>query len=265
MRVVSPIDVRPVVSVAAYREVPANFTVGPRRFPHPALIFLAEGEFLYVIEDEKERRLVAGEVLFLRPEQQHRLRGVSEGRAIAGSLHFEPFAKRLWRSGTYRMDPSPRRVTPTGNDPDLRDLFRRAAIVFRGYGVYRKAILQGIAREIWLRLAEYWSGRGEMHLTKRMRRMIRYLRRRLAEPVGRQNLAERFHLTPEHVNYLFKTELGTTPTTFVTRERVQWAYNLIHEEGLSVKEVAGRVGFSDPFYFSRTFKRIMGITPSEVR
>jgi len=42
------------------------------------------------------------------------------------------------------------------------------------------------------------------------------------------------------------------------------AYQLIQHEGLSVKEAAPRVGFCDQFYFSKVFKRIMGVSPSTV-
>jgi AraC-like DNA-binding protein len=41
-----------------------------------------------------------------------------------------------------------------------------------------------------------------------------------------------------------------------------WAHRLLTDEGLSVKETAARVGFDDAFYFSRVFKKVMGIPPS---
>lgn len=42
------------------------------------------------------------------------------------------------------------------------------------------------------------------------------------------------------------------------------AYRLIHEQGKSVKEAAYAAGYQDPFYFSRVFKRTLGIPPSQV-
>jgi AraC-like DNA-binding protein len=45
---------------------------------------------------------------------------------------------------------------------------------------------------------------------------------------------------------------------------MQLAYRYLRDEGASVKEVATRVGFDDPFYFSRVFKRVMCRTPGSV-
>ena len=72
----------------------------------------------------------------------------------------------------------------------------------------------------------------------RVGEMMRFLRARLDQNVGRRDIAEAFNLTPEHVNYLFKQELGLTPTRFLNRERVLKATRLLQEGGLSVKEAA---------------------------
>ncbi|GJM79987.1 hypothetical protein HMSSN139_24830 [Paenibacillus sp. HMSSN-139] len=46
---------------------------------------------------------------------------------------------------------------------------------------------------------------------------------------------------------------------------MQRAGQLLDLTGLSVKEIAGAVGLSDPYYFSRLFKKIMGYSPTEYR
>jgi AraC-like DNA-binding protein len=74
-----------------------------------------------------------------------------------------------------------------------------------------------------------------------------------------------FRITPEHVNALFRKELGVTPTQFLHRERIFRAYRYIRDQGVSVKEAAAQVGFDDPFYFSRVFKRIFKHAPSSLR
>ena len=94
--------------------------------------------------------------------------------------------------------------------------------------------------------------------------MVSYLRTHLDRKVTRRSLAREFGITPEHVNALFKKHLGVTPTQFIQRERMQKAYHYLRDEGLSVKETAARVGFDDPFYFSRVFKRLMHRSPTSV-
>ena len=55
-----------------------------------------------------------------------------------------------------------------------------------------------------------------------------------------------------------------SPSAVINRERAARAYQLIDREGLSVAESALAVGFQDPFYFSRVFKQIYTIPPSQV-
>jgi transcriptional regulator GlxA family with amidase domain len=95
-----------------------------------------------------------------------------------------------------------------------------------------------------------------------MQEMVGWLRQHLTEPVSRRDLAARLYVTPEHINAMFKKELGISPTQFVHRERVLLANRLMLTEGLSVKEAAARTGFCDQFYFSKVFKKVMGVPPS---
>ena len=97
-----------------------------------------------------------------------------------------------------------------------------------------------------------------------MKGMVSYLRAHLNVKMTRRGLADEFGITPEHVNALFRKQLGVTPTQFIHREQMQLAYRYLRDEGLSVKETAARVGFDDPFYFSRVFKRVMHRTPASV-
>jgi AraC-like DNA-binding protein len=113
-------------------------------------------------------------------------------------------------------------------------------------------------------LLGHWQQPASTKLSPRMEAMLAYIRGHLQQPLSRQTLASAFGLSPEHINLLFRRELGMTPSAVINRERVMLAYRLIHEQGKSVKEAAYAVGYQDPFYFSRVFKRTLGIPPSQV-
>lgn len=147
----------------------------------------------------------------------------------------------------------------------LQERFRRLALLFDGYLPYRDLLVSAIAREILLILASHWRQPAHSEISPRMQEMIKFIRTNLQRPLSRQVLAQTFALTPAHINLLFRQELGLTPTAVINRERVMTAYRLIHEQGRSVAEAAYAVGFSDPFYFSRVFKSILGIPPSQVQ
>lgn len=56
-----------------------------------------------------------------------------------------------------------------------------------------------------------------------------------------------------------------TPVDFVRHIRLLRAQKLINDTDQSLTQIAYSVGFSDPKYFSKVFKREMGVTPSEYR
>ena len=95
--------------------------------------------------------------------------------------------------------------------------------------------------------------------------MMEYLRTNMTRPISRVDLAEQFNYTPEHINYLFKKELGISPTRFLNRERAVMGFKLLSEDGLSVQQAANKTGFSSQYYFSRIFKDIFGYPPAKIK
>ncbi|MBQ9131441.1 MAG: helix-turn-helix transcriptional regulator [Clostridia bacterium] len=70
-------------------------------------------------------------------------------------------------------------------------------------------------------------------------------------------------LSPRRFNDLFKGLFGTTPNRYLVLRRIEHAKSLLETQGLTVTEVAELCGFSDVYYFSKVFKQICGIPPSE--
>ncbi len=64
---------------------------------------------------------------------------------------------------------------------------------------------------------------------------------------------------------LFKSWAGVSPVEYRNRIRMTNAGTLLINTDLSVGEVAGAVGFEDPFYFSRVFRRTFGVSPLQYR
>ena len=59
--------------------------------------------------------------------------------------------------------------------------------------------------------------------------------------------------------------LGTTPAAFLRRLRMERAQTLLREGGHSMAEISYSIGFNDPHYFSKVFKKETGMTPTEFR
>jgi len=64
---------------------------------------------------------------------------------------------------------------------------------------------------------------------------------------------------------LFRRFQGTSPYQYLLRRKMNLAAEFLIDQGVMVKEAALRVGFADPFHFSRCFKAVHGVAPSELR
>ncbi len=257
-----PPDIHPRVRVANYIHPPVGRSWNNRSIPDFELICVVSGRYGYESPQQPPVAVSAGRVLCIPPGPHSFYRIDRARRSTISCIHCELSQEGDYAAGDYRLVPRPQLVTDMSDDKSMAGLFRRCAEAFAGYGRYRNALVETMAREIWLRLAERWTGDDVRPLSRRMEQMLTFLRQHLMRPVSRRDLARAFSVTPEHVNAMFKKQLGMTPTRFVHRERCLLAYRLMRDEGLSVKEAARITGFADAFHFSKVFKRVMGIPPS---
>lgn len=64
---------------------------------------------------------------------------------------------------------------------------------------------------------------------------------------------------------IFKENLGCTPRSYITQQRLNTAENLLLNSNLSIKSISESIGYDDPLYFSRIFKKKYGYSPKEFK
>lgn len=105
----------------------------------------------------------------------------------------------------------------------------------------------------------------ESEAVRKIEQSIAYMMRHLDEPLQVATLAAQVNVSPSHFFVLFKRQIGCAPIDYFIRLRMQHACRLLDETVMSVKEVAATLGYDDPFYFSRIFKSVNHVAPSEYR
>ncbi|MDF2659949.1 MAG: two component transcriptional regulator, AraC family protein [Paenibacillus sp.] len=80
-----------------------------------------------------------------------------------------------------------------------------------------------------------------------------------------KEVASHFEISPNYFGILFKREAGMSLNQYLTRLRIEKAMAYLKNPTVKVYEVGERVGFEDYSYFSKTFKKYTGVTPSEFR
>lgn len=95
--------------------------------------------------------------------------------------------------------------------------------------------------------------------------ITRYLQEHLAQDVSLNVLAEEFHLNPQYISQLFKSEIGVNFLAYLTNIRMEQAKKLLLTTPLSIAEVSEQSGYADYRVFTKAFKKSEGITPSQYR
>jgi len=94
-----------------------------------------------------------------------------------------------------------------------------------------------------------------------IRKAMLYIDLNLANPISTKEIAADQFLSPNYLSTRFHEETGKTISDFILEKRVKMACKLLRESKRSVQEVAMSVGISDASYFSKQFKKIMGVSP----
>ncbi len=81
------------------------------------------------------------------------------------------------------------------------------------------------------------------------------------EPLRVENLARHAGMSAGHFQRQFLKAFNTSPIEHQQRLRISAACNLLRSTALLCSEIAEQLGFSDVFYFSKTFKRRVGVSP----
>lgn len=91
---------------------------------------------------------------------------------------------------------------------------------------------------------------------------VYYLESHYDEEVALTDLADYLNVSAAHLSRTFKAVRGETITSFLTRLRMHKADQILRNTDMPVNRVAHAVGYQDPFYFSKLFKRYFGAAPS---
>lgn len=92
-----------------------------------------------------------------------------------------------------------------------------------------------------------------------------YIKEHLAEKVSLEQVAKEVHLSKSYLCRILKEELGCTFTEYTNRLRVEKSKLYLRCEDMSLSEIACAVGFDDQSYFTRVFRRQVGVPPGKYR
>lgn len=96
-------------------------------------------------------------------------------------------------------------------------------------------------------------------------RLIRYIGDNIDRHLTLADLARFSGYSPSHLSAMFSARMGISPINYSNIVKVRHACHLLDTTPLRLNQICFRIGISDPYYFSRFFSKIMGISPRDYR
>jgi two-component system response regulator YesN len=110
------------------------------------------------------------------------------------------------------------------------------------------------------------SSRVEQNLKqKTVDKIKKYVDKNFNKKLTTKTIADSVYLSPTYLSYLFKAVTGSTLNEYITAARVGKSKDYLKNRRIKLIEVAKCVGYNDPNYYAKVFKKLTGMTPSSFR
>ncbi len=143
---------------------------------------------------------------------------------------------------------------------DSRKDYLQDVFYLKGYDVLKKWFMDKM-REA----ARNMMTGSEDHTNHLIKKAQEYIENNFHRDISLDDISRKLNISPYYFSKLFKEETGENYVEYVTERRINQAKNLLKKPDKSIKEICAEVGYSDPNYFSRIFKKYQGVTPTEYK
>ncbi|BBH21812.1 AraC family transcriptional regulator [Paenibacillus baekrokdamisoli] len=243
--------------------------VGPKVYDFYLMHHVLSGSGTFSYEGE-QREVSAGQSFLIHPDQ---LISYASSESEPWRYRWIAFegpqaAKLVSGAGLSAQQP----IINTGLNPRVSVLYRSIERSFRHGGstahLRAAGYLYLLFAEFGMLLSKEEAGAPQRGNDGKalIQQVIRYLSTQYTEPISIENIAEMLGYNRAYLSRLFKQQTGLTPVTFLLKLRIDKAHLLLRERlELTIEQVAASVGFQDPLYFSKQFRRFYGQSPTVYR
>lgn len=130
-----------------------------------------------------------------------------------------------------------------------------------GNFIYMSQILSVILTETYHREKESKIVNQNKHVTS----IVQYMHRHIDDNLSMESICKEARLSKSYVNAIFLKYTQLAPMEFFINLKMQEACRMLRSSDLYVYEIAQRLGYKDQYYFSRVFKKVVGISPREYK
>ena len=223
-------------------------------------LFYVEHGSMELVLDDGIRLVRAGDAVLFPPHYSYHY-AYKGGETLSYLwVHFTgSYVQRLLSDCGLAPQPF---VGATTSTPALPVGFRSMFEIFERGGALQCQELACALEQLVLCLAKntVWEARG-----RRLDRALNYIHTAYATDLRVPQLAEMESLSNSRFITLFRQQTGVSPNEYIIKLRISIACDQLRNTRQSIKEIACSVGYPDPYFFSKLFKKKTGVSPQHYR
>lgn len=240
-------------------------TYRPRGRLDYQLLYIASGKAHFYFHG-KEEIVPAGNMVLYRPKEEQRYYYYGVDHTEVYWVHFTGNnVKNLLKK--YGI-PDHAHVIHTGTSLDYKKIYLRMIQELKLCKPHYEEVLVHYMEALFIMISRLQGDRPRIkssYLIDEMDHTVTYFHHNYHNSI---NIEEYAHLHGMSVSWFirnFKEYTGSTPTQYILSLRISNAQSLLESTSYNITEIANIVGYDNPLYFSRLFKKQCGISPSEFR
>ncbi|MBO4898309.1 MAG: helix-turn-helix domain-containing protein [Clostridia bacterium] len=271
----------PKIVTIHYFEFDKNYAFEGESHDFWEIIYVDKG-FIRVTANKKEFTLSQGECCFHKPNEFHchKADGVTAPNIFVISFVCNSDAMRFFRNKQIRIplklrpiisniiDEGQKTFDLPFNNPDLRKLNLRKNSITGGQQMVRTYLEQ-----LLILLLRYETSAGESNVFVTQDLMIEDIANRMKQKLDEtaysdikvNDFCKEMKYSKAYLSKIFLKNFGYTINEYINKVKINEAKKLIRERQHNFAQIAEKLCFRDPLYFSKVFRRVTGMSPSEYK
>lgn len=229
------------------------------------LLYIAAGKAHFHIDGE-EKIVTAGHMVLYRPKEMQKYEYYGEEQTESYWVHFTGSdVTNILRSYGLTKD---KKVFYCGSDLEYKNHFRSMIKELQMCKDDYPEMLEIHLRQIFIKLHRYFNTISRVdnsQIAEDIDKAMLYFAEHYNEDICIEDYAKEHLMSTSWFIRNFKQYTGSTPMQYILSKRIHNAETLLENEHYSITEISNIIGYDNPLYFSRIFKKIKGISPTEYR
>ena len=258
--------------------IPANFNKKHPRILHQhtdafELLFIISGEGYYYL-DSSYYKIKSGDLVFcnsgvLHDELPEKNNGISFYALRLSEVFFHNLpANHLIPDETYPIVCSSDKYAPIKELFEMLFCYTDAEYHMEEFCEHLMMAIMSLALSAVYgkdMKGKEEKDRHKTNETNQIYQIKQYIDKNYHDDLSLENLGKIFHLSPYYLSHTFKATFELPPMQYLYRRRIGEAQSPLIASKASITEIAGKVGFGDPNYFTIQFRKYVGMPPSTYR